>query len=163
VSDGITAKVEWLNGSDQALAELGKKSTEKNVLVRTLKKAAQPIDDAASAFAPVDTGKLQISIITGTQLTRRQRSSAYKNGTAGSRRGSRRDGDEPRNVPGVRHVQAAGAAVHAACVGCHQGTRRWSIIGTELWIEIRKAAERAARKQAKIWLMDWQSAFMAEP
>jgi HK97 gp10 family phage protein len=149
VSDGITAKVEWLKGSDQALAEIGKKSTEKNVLVRTLKKAAQPIDDAASAFAPVDTGKLQISVITGTQLTRRQRSSAYKAGQLGvaevhvgtklSRGMFQEFGtfDQPAQ-PFMRPAWDA------------YKNKALEIISTELWVEIRKAGERAARKAGKI-------------
>ena len=44
-----SAKVEWLVGSDKALAEVGSRATQKNLLVRTLKKAAKPIDKSAFA------------------------------------------------------------------------------------------------------------------
>jgi HK97 gp10 family phage protein len=147
VSD-IRANVQWLYGSNRALSELGKKSTEKNVLTRTLKKAAKPVDDLASALAPVDTGKLQISIITGTRLTPRQRSSAYKNGTMGvaevhigtaMSRGLFQEFGTYKQPP------------HPFMRPAWESTKEQalSIIGKELWIEIRKAAERAARKAAK--------------
>jgi HK97 gp10 family phage protein len=145
---GLTAKVEWLRGSDQALAEVGKKTTQKNILIRTLKKAAKPIDDQASALAPVETGKLQISVITGTQLTRRQRSSAYKAGklgvaevhvgTALSRGLFQEFGTF--KMPAHPFMRPAWDA---------NKDRALKIIGTELWVEIKKAAERAARKSAK--------------
>lgn len=145
----MTVKVEWLIGSDKALAELGKKSTEKNVLVRTLKKAAKPIDDQASALAPVDTGKLQISIITGTRLTRRQRPSAYKAGklgvaevhvgTAMSRGLFQEFGTfDNRAQPFMRPAWDANKE------------KAETIIGKELWVEIKKAADRAARKRGKV-------------
>lgn len=144
----VTAKVEWLKGSDKALAELGKKTTQKNVLVRTLKKAAKPIDDEASSLAPVDTGKLQISVITGTKLTRRQRSSAYKAGKLGVAevhvgtslsRGMFQEFGTFKDRPQPFMRPAWESNKH----------RAQQIIATELWVEIRKAADRAARKRAK--------------
>jgi HK97 gp10 family phage protein len=147
----VTAKVEWLKGSDKALAEIGTKTTQKNILVRTLKKAAKPIDDQASALAPRDTGKLEISVITGTQLTRRQRSSAYKAGklgvaevhvgTALSRGLFQEFGTY--KMPASPFMRPAWDANKEQAL---------SIIGTELWVEIRKAGERAARKRAKAGL-----------
>jgi len=148
VSD-ITAKVEWLTGSDQALAEVGKKSTQKNILVRTLKKAAKPIDDEASSLAPKDTGRLEISIITGTQLTRRQRSSAYKAGALGVAevhvgtalsRGLFQEFGTFK-MPAHPFMRPAWE---------HNKEKAEQIIGTELWVEIKKAADRAARKRAKL-------------
>lgn len=144
----VKVKVEWLAGADQALAEVGKKSTQKNILVRTLKKAAKPIDDEASALAPVDTGKLQISVVTGTQLTRRQRSSAYKAGSLGvaevhvgtaMSRGLFQEFGT--------YKQRAQPFMRPAWDGNRE--KALKIIGEELWVEIRKAGERAARKQAK--------------
>jgi HK97 gp10 family phage protein len=147
VSD-ITAKVEWLVGSDQALAEVGKKSTQKNILIRTLKKAAKPIDDEASTLAPKETGKLEISIITGTQLTRRQRSSAYKAGTLGVAevyvgtalsRGLFQEFGTFK-MPAHPFMRPAWE---------HNKEKALEIIGAELWVEIKKAVDRAARKRAK--------------
>lgn len=144
----VSAKVEWLKGSDKALAEVGTKATQKNILVRTLRKAAKPIDDMASSLAPVDTGKLQLSVITGTQLTRRQRSSAYKAGRLG--------------VAEV-HVGTAMSRGLFQEFGTFKEPAQpfmrpaWDskkgeaeqIIATDLWVEIRKATDRAARKRAK--------------
>jgi HK97 gp10 family phage protein len=145
----ITAKVEWLAGSDKALAEVGSKATQKNVLIRTLKKAAKGIDDAASALAPVDTGKLQVSVITGTKLTRSQRGSAYKAGklgvaevhvgTAMSRGLFQEFGTF--KMPASPFMRPAWD---------NEKGRSLDTIKTELWVEIRKAAERAARKRAKV-------------
>jgi HK97 gp10 family phage protein len=147
----VAAKVEWLVGSDKALAEVGSKATQKNVLRRALLKAAKPIDDQASALAPRDTGKLEISVITGTQLTRRQRSSAYKAGklgvvevhvgTALSRGLFQEFGTY--KMPAQPFMRPAWDA---------NKDKAESIIATELWVEIRKAAERAARKRAKAGL-----------
>lgn len=145
---GVSAKVDWLKGSDKALAEVGTKATQKNVLVRTLKAGAKPIDDQASSLAPVDTGKLQISVITGTQLTRRQRGTAYKAGklgvaevhvgTAMSRGLFQEFGTY--KMPAHPFMRPAWEANKA---------RALEIIGSELWVEIRKATDRAARKRAK--------------
>lgn len=147
----MTVKLEWLVGSEKALGEVGSKATQKNVLTRTLKKAAAPIDDMASSLAPRDTGKLEISIVTGTQLTRRQKSSAYKAGKLGvaevhvgtklSRGLFQEFGTfKMRPHPFMRPAWDA-----------KQG-EALRIISTELWTEIKKAADRAARKRAKALL-----------
>lgn len=144
----MNAKVEWLVGSDKALAEVGSKATQKNILRRTLLKAAKGFDDAASSLAPVETGKLQISVITGTKLTRSQRSSAYKAGKLG--------------VVEV-HVGTALSRGMFQEFGTYkmfpqpfmrpawdnEKYRSLETIKTELWVEIEKAAKRAARKRAK--------------
>ncbi len=67
-----TFKIEGLKELDEALKELPK-ATGKNVLKRVLLKAGQPIADAAAARAPRLKGKLQMSIGTGTKLSRRQK------------------------------------------------------------------------------------------
>lgn len=145
---GVSAKVEWLRGSDKALAEVGKKATQKNILVRTLKKAAKPIDDQASSLAPVDTGKLQISVITGLLLTRSQRSSAYRAGKLGV--AEVHVGTELSrgmfNEFGT-YKMAAQPFMRPAW-DANKGKAQ-EIIGTELWVEIRKSTERAARKAVK--------------
>jgi HK97 gp10 family phage protein len=145
----MNAKVEWLVGSDKALAEVGTKATQKNILRRMLLKAAKGIDDAASSLAPVETGKLQISVITGTKLTRRQKSSAYKAGklgvvevhvgTALSRGlfqefGTYKQSPQPFMRPAWDNEK----------------NRSLETIKTELWVEIEKAAKRAARKRGKL-------------
>lgn len=147
----ISAKVEWLVGSAEALGEVGTKATQKNVLTRTLKKAAKPIDDQASSLAPVDTGKLQISVITGTVLTRSQRSSAYKNGTLGV--AEVHVGTElSRGMFQEFGTYKMGAQPFMRPAWDANKQRAEEIIATELWVEIRKATERAARKRAKAGL-----------
>lgn len=147
----ISAKVDWLVGSDKALAEVGSKATQKNVLLRALKAAAKPIDDGASALAPVETGKLQISIITGTKLTRSQQSSAYKAGKLGVAevhvgtalsRGLFQEFGTYKMLPSpfMRPVW-----------DLNKG-RAEQIIASQLWVEIKKAADRAAKKRAKAGL-----------
>jgi HK97 gp10 family phage protein len=145
----MNARVEWLVGSDKALSEVGSKATQKNVLRRTLLKAAKGIDDAASSLAPVETGKLQISVITGTKLTRRQKSSAYKAGklgvvevhvgTALSRGLFQEFGTY--KMPPQPFMRPAWD---------NEKNRSLETIKTELWVEIEKAAKRAARKRGKL-------------
>lgn len=144
----VSVRVEGLAGLNSALAEVGKKATQKNLLVRTLKQVAKPIDDAASALAPKDTGKLQISVITGTQLTRRQRSSAYKAGklgvaevhvgTALSRGLFQEFGTY--KMPAHPFMRPAWDANKEKALVSFSGI---------MWDELRKTAERAARKSAK--------------
>lgn len=143
----MTAKLEGFAALDQALGRLPK-ATAKNVLRRTLKKAAQPIDDDASAAAPVNTGKLQVSVITGTQLTRSQR------------RGSRLT---TSNYYAEIHVGTAlGRGMFQEFGTFKDPAQPWfrpaweatkdqalNIIKVELGGEIEKAAKRYAKKLAK--------------
>lgn len=63
----VTVKVEGLKELDVALGFLPK-SIGKSVLKRTLVKAAEPIKDAARAYAPHDTGNLQNSIEVSSRI-----------------------------------------------------------------------------------------------
>ena len=142
-----TFKLEGFAELDRALGQLPK-ATAKNVLRRTLKKAAKPIDDDASASAPFLTGGLQKSIITGTQLTRSQRrfatlktSNYYAEihiGTSLSKGiftefGTFKDDAQPWFRPAWEaHKEQA-----------------LNIIKVELGGEIEKAAKRYAKKLAK--------------
>lgn len=65
-------KVDGLKELDAALGELPK-TTGKAVLRRVLKKAAQPVADAAERLAPRDDGTLAASIGVSTKLTTRQK------------------------------------------------------------------------------------------
>ena len=64
-------RIEGLRELEKALAELPK-ATGKNVLRRTLRKAAEPMVAAAQSKAPVDSGGLRDSIQIATRLSRRQ-------------------------------------------------------------------------------------------
>jgi HK97 gp10 family phage protein len=144
---GVTAKLEGFRELDAALGKLPK-ATAKNVLRRVLKKAAQPIDDDASAAAPFLTGGLQKSVITGTRLTRSQRRGSYLQtsnyyaeihiGTSLSKGmfqefGTFKDAAQPWFRPAWDSNQ----------------DRALTIIKVELGGEIEKAAKRYAKKLAK--------------
>lgn len=70
-------KVEGLSDLEDALAELPK-ATARNVLLRTLKAAAVPIQQTAQNDAPRRTGGLIKSIVISTKLSRRQRAASKK-------------------------------------------------------------------------------------
>lgn len=139
-------KMEGLRELERALAELPK-ATARNVLRKVLKQAAEPTKVDAQARAPVETGKLQQSIIVGTRLTPRQRADAKKEGTYFS--------EIHVGTAGVPAVpQEFGTINHAA----HPFMRpAWdsnkdkalATIGSELGGAIEKAAARRAKKLAK--------------
>ena len=147
----VSARVEWLAGSDKALAEVGSKATQKNVLRRALLKAAKPIDDTASNMAPIDTGKLQISVITGTQLTRSQRGSAYRAGRLGVAEVHVGTALSRGLFQEFGTYKMPASPFMRPAWDMRKGEAQ-DIIAAELWVEIRKAAERAARKRAKAGL-----------
>ena len=65
-------RLEGFKELEKALSEIGKASTQKAVVRRALKKAAQPMADTAMALAPRQEGTLQASIAVGTKLSARQ-------------------------------------------------------------------------------------------
>lgn len=144
----MTVKVEWLVGSDKALAEVGTKATARNVLVRTLKKAGQPTLEAMRANAPRDTGWTADSFDISTQLNPTNRRDVKRQGKAfaevyvGTDRGSAAVFEEFGTIKQPPHPFLR-PAYEANKEGAEQ------IIATELWVEIKKATERAARKAAK--------------
>ena len=79
----VTVKMEGLADLERALMELPK-ATGKATLRRVLKKAAAPVEAAMVAKAPRLTGALQISIRSGTKLTKRQQRFAKKEGKSSS-------------------------------------------------------------------------------
>ena len=147
----VSAKVEWLIGSDKALAEVGTKATQKNILIRTLKKAAAPIDEAASNMAPIDTGKLQVSVVTGTQLTRRQKGSAYKAGKLGVAEVHVGTAMSRGLFQEFGTYKMPASPFMRPAWDMRKGEAE-TIIAKELWVEIEKAAQRAAKKRAKAGL-----------
>lgn len=73
----LKVKLAGLRELDKALSALPK-TTGKAVLRRVLKKAAQPVADAAESMAPREEGFLAGSIGVSTKLTSRQRSQHRK-------------------------------------------------------------------------------------
>lgn len=66
MSKAVTVSVSGLKELNDALSELPK-ATQKSVLLRVLKRAGQPIADAAKGFAREDTGELRESIQVSTK------------------------------------------------------------------------------------------------
>jgi HK97 gp10 family phage protein len=72
----FTVSVSGLSQLDKALGELSK-ATARNVLKRTLTKAAEPIRDEAKRLTPVKTGKLRDSITISASIKNKIGSSEY--------------------------------------------------------------------------------------
>lgn len=145
-----TVRIEGLSELDTALSALPK-STGKAVLRRTLKKAAQPIADAAKQKVPVLTGALQISIGVGTKLTRRQ-----------DRMHRKMFKDDKAYAEMFVGAGGLAQATQAEFGNAHQQAQPYmrpawdankdaalDVIKTELRTEIIKAAKRLAKKAAK--------------
>lgn len=73
-----TVKIEGLDALDKALAELPK-ATQRAVLLRVLKQAAQPMRDMAEQKAPRDTGELAESIILTPRIKNKVGNAEYSN------------------------------------------------------------------------------------
>ena len=141
-----TVEVEGLSDLLDNLEDL-KQSTQVNVQKRALTKAAEPIAKTAQSLAPVGTGKLERSITIGTRLS-----------------GSQKEGFEKESAVEIY----IGPAPLVQAITSEFGTFRQSprpfmrpawdenkeealtLIVSELWSEILKAADRAARKQARL-------------
>jgi hypothetical protein len=95
-----TVKIDGLRETLRGLEGL-KKSTQVGVLNRVLKKAAKPVEAAAKANAPVDSGELKESINT-VVIRRNAGKSAYARTMRGG--GSREDA-----VAAAREANAASA------------------------------------------------------
>ena len=153
-------KLTGLRELENALAELPK-ATGKNVLRRTLKKAAAPIERDAAANAPELSGNLQLNIATSFQLNKNQKSEVRK-------ANSKSSAEIHVGVKAGKSVSGADAFAQIAGVQTefgndHQEADPWfrpawdsnhdralDTIGSELGTEIEKAAKRLARKAAKL-------------
>ena len=142
----MTVKLEGFRELDSALANLPK-ATARNVLKRTLKKAADPVEQAAQANAPQETGALERSLIVGTRLTKRQARDARIDGKAFAEihigtalgRGMFTEFGTFKDHPQLWFSRAWGSTQGEAL----------EIIKRDLGTEIEKAAKRYAKKMAK--------------
>lgn len=150
----VTVKVEGMSEVKAALEQLPK-ATQKNVLLRVLKKRAQPIADAMQAKAPDDPdthgNDLRSSIGVGTKLSPRQR--------AGHRKEFKNDKAAAEVFVGAGPLPQA----HLTEFGYEDvppnpwARPAWDAnkgallpgIAEDLWREIEAAAQRAARKAAR--------------
>jgi HK97 gp10 family phage protein len=164
LKSGETVTVEGFSDLHTALKQLTR-ATERNVLKRSATKAMQPMLDVAKAYAPVKTGNLRNAIhltvgIDDPEFRKRARASFVATGSAA----------------GIRRTKGGGMVLAQVRVGGRQvpyasfielGTIRitahpflrpafdekhgeaLSIVRETLTIEVRKAAQRRARKLAK--------------
>lgn len=72
----VSVSVSGLSDLDKALGNLSK-ATARNVLRRTLTKAAEPIRDEAKRLAPVKTGKLRDSIMISARVKNKVGNAEY--------------------------------------------------------------------------------------
>jgi HK97 gp10 family phage protein len=158
-------RVDGLRELERALAELPK-ATGKNVLRRVLLKRGQPVADAMRAMAPVDDGHLKKSITVSTtrpvgHKSEAARAFATAGGGAAGRAAAKAAGSGPVEVfvgPG-RHPQAIfqefGTINHGPQPFARPGwdqTKNGVLEGLkdDLWAEVKKAADRLAKKQARL-------------
>lgn len=143
----MSVKIEGLKEVQAALRELPD-ATAKNVMRRVLKKAGEPIANRARELAPEADGHLKKSIGVSTKLSKSQR-----------RKHRKADKDDVEVFVGAGpHPQAVfqefGTSEHPAQPflrpAWDQGKRvALDGIKADMWTEIRKAAERLAKKAAK--------------
>ena len=144
----VTIQVDGLKALDAALAELPQ-ATGKAVLRRVAKKALQPFDRAWREKAPHLTGALEESGGVGTKLTRRQASLNRKRDDKSSIEmfaGPNNPAAVPQEFGTVD--DPAQPFMRPAWDATQDETL--AIVQTELGGEIDKAAQRLARKAAKL-------------
>lgn len=71
-----------LDGAEELIKTFGEltRPTQRNALMRRLRKEIQPLADAVKAKAPYEWGDLESNLLVGTRLTKRQSSMARANG-----------------------------------------------------------------------------------
>lgn len=142
----MKVKVEGFRELEASLSELPK-ATGKAVLRRVLKAAGEPIQSAAQANAPVLTGQLEISIVTGTKLTRRQARMAKlaNKSTVEMHVGTKNQAAVPQEFGTVN--APAQPFLRPAWDANKEGTL--DTIKSNLGAEIEKAAARLAKKRLR--------------
>lgn len=141
-------KVEGLRELDKALGELPK-STGKNVLRRTLKKAGEPLRADWASRAPKATGDLSESVAISTKLGPRQKRLQRK------RHKSTVEVFVGAGKLPQAHLQEWGSAHHAPQPHARPAwdanqMRTLEIVKSELSNEIEAARKRLARKAARV-------------
>lgn len=129
--------------AEKALLEMSR-ATSMNVARRTLKEAGEPVAEKARELAPVEDGALRESITVGTKLTRRQRK-------------LKRSGVEMHIGPGPLPqaiTQEFGTWFHRAQAFMRPAweslqDKVLETIKDLLWVHIKKATDRAARRAAR--------------
>ncbi len=148
MAEFVKMKVFGLKELERALEGLPK-ATAKATLRVALKKAAQPVADAAASMAPVRTGRLSESISVRTQLSKRQRRGRKERGAVVLHIGA----ETPR-APHAHLVEfgtrfmPARPFLRPAWDGKKDGVL--ASIKTNLWSQIEKTRRRLAKRAAKV-------------
>lgn len=146
----VKVKVEGLKELDAALGELPK-ATGKNVLRRVLREVAKPMADQAAGMAPVLTGTLKRSVGVGSRLTKRQgrlHRKMFKDDKASVEIFVGAGGLPQAHL---REFGADGKPPHAFVRPAWDANKMPMLerIKSTLAAEIKKSADRLARKAAK--------------
>lgn len=141
-----TFRVEGLAELDEALEELTK-ATARNVLLRVLRKQAQPIADTGEALAPKLSGKLARSYTVSTKLSKSQKKKNVKGSDVEVYVGP---------SPSAKSIQTEFGNVHQAAQPHMRPAFDQNVqkvlagIRDDLAAEIEKARQRRARKAARL-------------
>lgn len=139
---GVTVKIEGFKEIDAALGDLGK-TTGRNVMRRVAVKALEPVAETMRQLAPVDQSDLRDSITVTTRKPKRHRKEAEVEAYAGP-------GQHPQ-----AHLQEFGTQHHgpqpfARPAWDQHKDQLIPAMAEDFWSEIEKAAQRAARKTARL-------------
>ncbi|KEP68415.1 hypothetical protein DL1_11930 [Thioclava dalianensis] len=148
----VTVKTTGFKDLEAALEQIEKKTTAKATMRRALKTAAQPVADLAQSLAPVGaTRALSTSVAVSTKLSKRQRGL--------HRKMFRNDKAAVEMFVGAGPLSSAHQQEFGNIYQAPQPFLRpaWDAeskatldrIAEQMWIEIEKTAQRAARRAAK--------------
>lgn len=150
----MKVKVEGLSDIEKALADIEKTATRKASMRRALKKAATPMAEKMYALAPrgeTATDQLAESITVGTKLSKRQKSlhkKMFKDDKAAVEMFVG-PGPDPaawnQEFGNINH----GAQPFARPAWDAEAMPTLERLGDEMWADIKKTADRQARKKAK--------------
>lgn len=137
-----TVKIEGLREVNDALGQLPK-ATGRNVMRRVAVKRLQPIADDMKAHAPVLAADLRDSITVTTKRPKSRRKVSEVEAYAGP-------GRHPQ-----AHLQEFGSSIHGPQPFARPAWDRGKHdlptgLAADFWDEIKKAADRLARKTARL-------------
>lgn len=154
---GGSVKIEGARELVAALQDLGK-STGKNVLRRVGRKRLEPMRDAAAAKIRERSGAAKRSIKVGTKLAKSQRAARGVHVGGGQFRADPKNdvtiymgpGQNPEAI--TEEFGTFNQEPHPYMRPAFDSEAQGVVdgIADDLWVEIRKAAARAAKKAAKL-------------
>jgi HK97 gp10 family phage protein len=161
---GESVSVEGFSDLHAALKELSR-ATERNVLKRAVKKAGQPILEAAQSHAPVKTGQLRDSIrltvgFDDPDFRRRARAAFSATGSARGVKRTKGGGNVLAQVRAGGNLAPYASLIELGSVRItahpflrpafdEQSSDALALLKETLGVEVRKATARRARRLAK--------------